>query len=45
MAREIEALSQTVLKPADPNDTSHKSAKDILRSLELIERKLNHRGR
>lgn len=45
MAREIEALSQTVLKPPDPNDTSHKSAKDILRSLELIERKLKHRGR
>jgi hypothetical protein len=45
MAKEIEALSQTVLKPSDPNDTSHKSAKDILRSLELIERKLSHRNK
>jgi hypothetical protein len=48
MAQEIAALSQTVLKPADPNDTTHKTAKDILRSLELIERKLadrRHPGR
>ena len=45
MAREIGEFSQTILKPADPNDSSHKSAKDILRSLELIERKLNHHRR
>jgi hypothetical protein len=40
MAKQIEALSKTVLRPGDPADTSHKSAKDILRSLELIERRL-----
>jgi hypothetical protein len=40
MAHQIAALSKTVLRPGDPGDTTHKSAKDILRSLELIERRL-----
>jgi tRNA A-37 threonylcarbamoyl transferase component Bud32 len=40
MARRIAALSKTVLRPGDPNDSSHQSAKDILRSLELIDRDL-----
>jgi hypothetical protein len=46
MARRIAALSKTVLRPGDPNDASHKTAKDILRSLELIDRDLApHRHR
>jgi serine/threonine protein kinase len=46
MARRIAALSKTVLRPGDPNDASHKTAKDILRSLELIDRDLTpHRHR
>jgi hypothetical protein len=45
MAREINALSKTVLRPGDPGDTTHKSAKDILRSLELIERNLKQKRR
>ena len=45
MARQISELSKTVLRPGDPADTSHKSAKDILRSLELIERDINRRAR
>ena len=40
MARRIAALSKTVLRPGDPNDKSHQSAKDILRALELIDRDL-----
>jgi tRNA A-37 threonylcarbamoyl transferase component Bud32 len=45
MARQISDLSKTVLRPGDPADTTHKSAKDILRSLELIERDINRRAR
>jgi len=45
MARQIAELSKTVLRPGDPKDTSHKSAKDILRSLELLERDINRRAR
>jgi hypothetical protein len=45
MARRIAALSKTVLRPGDPNDSSHQSAKDILRSLELIDRDLMHHRR
>jgi len=43
MAKEIAALSATVLRPADPDHPPHQSAKDILRSLELIEEKLKPR--
>jgi hypothetical protein len=45
MAKEISSLSKTVLRPGDPGDTTHKSAKDILRSLELIERNLKQKRR
>ena len=45
MAQRIAALSKTVLRPGDPNDASHQSAKDILRSLELIDRDLMHHRR
>ncbi len=40
MAKMIHELSSTVLRPDNPTDTAHKSAKDILRSLELIEEKM-----
>jgi hypothetical protein len=40
MAKEISQLSTSILRPKDPTDATHKSAKDILRSLELIERDL-----
>jgi hypothetical protein len=43
MAREIAELSTKILRPKDPTDATYKSAKDILRSLELIERDLLHR--
>jgi tRNA A-37 threonylcarbamoyl transferase component Bud32 len=45
MARQIAELSKTVLRPGDPADTTHKSAKDILRSLELLERDITRRAR
>jgi len=45
MARQIAELSKTVLRPGDPSDTTHKSAKDILRSLELLERDITRRAR
>jgi serine/threonine protein kinase len=45
MAQRLAALSKTVLRPGDPNDASHQSAKDILRSLELIDRDLMHHRR
>ncbi|HEY7120238.1 MAG TPA: hypothetical protein VH475_26860 [Tepidisphaeraceae bacterium] len=45
MAKRIDELSKTVLRPGDPADTTHKSAKDILHSLEMIDRDLNHHGR
>lgn len=45
MAKQISALSKTVLRPGDPGDTTHKSAKDILRSLEIIERDLKNKRR
>jgi hypothetical protein len=44
MALAISELSRLILRPPDPNDTSHRSAKDILRSLELIEQKLRRGG-
>jgi hypothetical protein len=40
IARRIAALSNAVLRPATPTDATHRTAKDILRSLELIEREL-----
>ena len=40
MAKEIAALSATVLRPENPEKPPHQSAKDILRSLELIGEKL-----
>jgi hypothetical protein len=43
MARRIGELSKTVLRPGDPQDASHRTAKDILRSLEMIERELKHK--
>jgi hypothetical protein len=45
MARQIGELSKTVLRPGDPTDASHRTAKDILRSLELLERDINRRAR
>jgi tRNA A-37 threonylcarbamoyl transferase component Bud32 len=45
MARQIGELSKTVLRPGDPTDPSHRSAKDILRSLELLERDIHRRSR
>jgi hypothetical protein len=44
MALAIAELSRLILRPPDANDTSHRSAKDILRSLELIEQKLRRGG-
>ena len=40
----LSELSRNILRPHDPHDTSHRSAKDILRSLELIEQKLRRGG-
>jgi len=45
MAKELAALSATVLRPRNPDEPPHQSAKDILRSLELIEEKLLHARR
>jgi serine/threonine protein kinase len=40
----LSELSRNILRPHDPHDTSHRSAKDILRSLELMEQKLRRGG-
>jgi hypothetical protein len=40
----LSELSRNILRPHDPHDTAHRSAKDILRSLELIEQKLRRGG-
>lgn len=40
MARAIAELSQKVLRPPDPANPQHQSAKDILRSLEVMEQSL-----
>jgi serine/threonine protein kinase len=40
----LSELSRNILRPTDPHDTSHRSAKDILRSLEIIEQKLRRGG-
>jgi hypothetical protein len=45
MAKRIGELSKMVLRPGDPADATHRTAKDILRSLEMIERELSHRRR
>jgi hypothetical protein len=44
MSLALSELSRRILRPEDPNDTSHRSAKDILRSLEIIEQKLRRGG-
>ena len=45
MSRAIHRLSQSILRPQDPEDTTHRTAKDILRSLELIERDLSRQSK